>query len=132
MSGGVAWVFDPQANFEQQVAKGALELTRMSDDHTHPAYPHDADDLKSLLEGHVRFTKSSVAQEILNKWPEVLESFVRVFPIDYKNALNKSDKGVAASDAFKQLLPGGGSVTPAASEAENISPFTFPDIEETG
>jgi glutamate synthase (NADPH/NADH) len=132
MSGGVAWVFDPQAKFEQQVAKGALELTRMSADHAHPAYPQDADDLKALLEGHVRFTKSSVAQKILEEWPAVLTSFVRVFPTDYKNALEKTDKGVSASEAFRQLLPGETAAPPATAETEPVSPFTFPDIEETG
>ena len=32
MSGGVAWVYDPHSKFEQQVAKGALQLSRMSPD----------------------------------------------------------------------------------------------------
>jgi glutamate synthase domain-containing protein 3 len=132
MSGGVAWVYDPHAKFEQQIAKGTLDLSRMSPDQVHPAYPHDAEDLKSLLEGHVRFTKSSVAQHILEQWPEVLKSFMRVFPTDYKNALAKSDKGVAATDAFKQLLPGETAPPLATVETVPISPFSFPDIEETG
>jgi glutamate synthase (NADPH/NADH) len=132
MSGGVAWVYDPNMKFEQQVAKGGLELSRMSADQKHEAYPHDADDLKLLLENHAKFTKSAVASRILAEWPAALGSFVRVFPEDYRNALKCTDKGVAATEAFKQWIPGAATAAPQEAPSKPVSPFTFPDIEETG
>merc|ERR1712048_1548999 len=97
MSGGVAWVHDPSKDFEQQVSKGTVELSRMNPDEPHEAYPHDASDLKELLEAHAHFTGSDVAKNLLAKWPAVLQEFVRVFPEDYRNALLKSDRGASGT-----------------------------------
>merc|ERR1712048_189195 len=92
MSGGVAWVWNVDHTFEDQVNREMVELSRMEAGKKHEAYPHDADDLKKLLEAHQRFTGSVVAQDLLNRWPQCLPEFVRVFPIDFMKALEKSDR----------------------------------------
>mmetsp|Transcript_39606 Transcript_39606/g.71273 ORF Transcript_39606/g.71273 Transcript_39606/m.71273 type:complete len:2140 (-) Transcript_39606:94-6513(-) len=116
MSGGVAWVWNPDQTLESKVNPEMVELSRM-ESKGQTAYPHDVDDLKMLLQEHVRFTGSTVASDILSRWPAVLPEFVRVFPVDFKNALEKTDKGVAGTQLFKEWLPGT-SVVPAAPEKE--------------
>jgi glutamate synthase (NADPH/NADH) len=105
MSGGVAWVWNPDKTFEEQVNKEMVELSRMHPEKRMPAYPHDALDLKCLLETHLKYTGSEVAKKILDRWPYCLPEFVRVFPSDFRAALEKGDKGEAATNAFKSWLP---------------------------
>jgi glutamate synthase (NADPH/NADH) len=134
MSGGVAWVFDPDDTFSQQVAEGTVDLTRMSATEKHPAYPHDADDLKELLTAHEKYTGSTVAKQILAEWPQSAAKFTRVFPTDFKNALDKGDKGVSGTEQFRSFLAASSTAgsTPKIAEVAKISPFSFPDIEEAG
>jgi len=107
MSGGVAWVWDPDATFEGQVNMEMVELTRMSASQRvcHAAYPTDAQDLKELLEVYVRFTESKLAQGILSRWPQCLTEFVRVFPVDFMRALEGGDKGVSGIESFRSWIP---------------------------
>jgi len=133
MSGGVAWVWNPDKTFESQVNPEMVELSRMESKGL-TAYPHDMDDLKMLLEEHIRFTGSAVASDILSRWPAVLPEFVRVFPVDYKKALEKTDQGMSGTKLFKEWLPGA-SVTPAAAPKDKAKRefFRMPvhDIEDS-
>ena len=45
--------------------------------------------LKTLIENHCQYTKSNIANKILNQWDVELENFVKVMPIEYKRALNE-------------------------------------------
>ena len=45
--------------------------------------------LRSIIEKHVKLTGSRYAQRILNDFEEMLPMFVKVFPIDYKKALER-------------------------------------------
>jgi len=47
----------------------------------------EADDLRSLLEAHVRWTRSEVAAALIDNWEASLSRFVRVIPRDYKRVL---------------------------------------------
>jgi glutamate synthase (NADPH/NADH) len=136
MSGGVAWVWDPENSFEGRFAEASVELTRMDAGKPHEAYPHDMDDLKELLEAHLRFTKSTVAGGLLERWPASLPEFVRVFPNDFLNALRKSDKGAAGTAAFRSWMPAPGTTRePPKRRDEEVKPgFKFPtvDIEDIG
>jgi glutamate synthase (NADPH/NADH) len=99
MTGGCAWVWDPEDTFKSLVNPQTLELTRMSATQPHAVYSQDGEDLRSLLEAHVKFTGSAVAQGILAKWPESLANFTRAIPKDYIAALQKD----AASGKPKRM-----------------------------
>ena len=45
--------------------------------------------LKTLIKNHCQYTKSNIANKILNQWDVELENFVKVMPIEYKRALNE-------------------------------------------
>ncbi|CAK0876614.1 unnamed protein product [Prorocentrum cordatum] len=105
MSGGVAWVWDPKFQFERNVNKEMVKLSRMAASERHEAYPHDSEDLQDLLRAHSKLTGSAVAGDILARWPQSLPEFVRVFPTDYEGAMLKGDKGKADSERFRSWLP---------------------------
>jgi glutamate synthase domain-containing protein 3 len=50
----------------------------------------DVNTLKELIENHLRFTGSDVAEKILNNWGTSLSNFIKVMPREYKAALLKS------------------------------------------
>jgi hypothetical protein len=103
----------------------------------HPAYPHDAEDLKALLVAHHHYTGSAVAGSILKRWPEVLTEFVRVFPNDYMHALQKTDQGAEATRAFQSLMPAAEMTSQmlkkkpknAPEQPKKKSTFKMPDLD---
>ena len=47
----------------------------------------DAERLRVLVEKHLLFTGSARARELLDDWDRALASFVKVMPLDFRNAL---------------------------------------------
>ena len=45
--------------------------------------------MRELVEYHLEYTGSEVAQRVLDEWPEVLSQFVKVMPTDYKRVLGE-------------------------------------------
>jgi len=73
----------------------------------------------------------------LNRWPRCLNEFLRVFPTDYKNAIDKTDKGMSATQAFRGWIAPGQEVAneakkPKTTEAWKSKTFAMPtpDIED--
>jgi glutamate synthase domain-containing protein 3 len=81
MSGGIAFVYDPQGEFVRvRCNKAAVDLEPIFE-------PEDVKLLESLMRKHVAFTSSPLASRILEGWPENLKHFVKVFPHEYKRIL---------------------------------------------
>ncbi|NLG47402.1 glutamate synthase-related protein, partial [Gordonia sp. (in: high G+C Gram-positive bacteria)] len=79
MSGGVAYVYNPQGTFEANLNTELVELEAL-----------DADDLtvlSDLLTEHRDETGSPVAAAILGDWATAQGHFVKVMPRDYKRVL---------------------------------------------
>jgi glutamate synthase domain-containing protein 2/glutamate synthase domain-containing protein 1/glutamate synthase domain-containing protein 3 len=88
MSGGLAYVYDPQGEFVRvRCNKSAVDLEPIFE-------PEDAMLLEALMRKHVAYTNSPRAKWILENWPANLKDFVKVFPHEYKRILAK--KPVAA------------------------------------
>jgi len=83
MSGGVAYVWDPNDVFLINCNLGMVELEKVES-------PEDAAELRELIEKHRDFTGSTVAADVLARWDEVLPQFVKVMPTDYKRVLEES------------------------------------------
>ena len=56
-----------------------------------PLHEKSIPELRGLLENHLKYTKSSVAQRILDNWEEALDYFVRVMPRDYARVLRQQE-----------------------------------------
>jgi glutamate synthase domain-containing protein 3 len=80
MSGGIAYVWDPNDEFSAKCNMSTVDLEPVEED-------EDIAELRELIEHHREYTKSTVAERILDSWPEILREFVKVMPVDYKRVL---------------------------------------------
>ncbi len=80
MSGGVAYVYDPNGSFPALCNLHTVDLEKLEDDTEVAA-------LKTLIETHRDRTGSTVAAGILTDWQASLGMFVKVMPTDYKMML---------------------------------------------
>ena len=85
MSGGLAYIYDPDKKFSKKCNKEGLNLDPVT-------IEKDINDLRQLIENHYNTTLSPLAQHILEKWESSLNHFVRVFPEEYKQALIRLEK----------------------------------------
>ncbi|MGQ7830525.1 glutamate synthase large subunit [Altererythrobacter sp. Z27] len=121
MSGGIAYVYDPEGKFEQLVNPAQVDLVPMTgardeeDGAGRPAQRprsvhdfgmgdmlrHDAERLRILLERHKLHTGSAKAAALLDNWDAEVTRFVKVMPRDYKRALEQleAEREQAASVA---------------------------------
>ena len=82
MSGGVAYVLDEHQLFDTLCNLDMVDLeTVWKDD--------DQKVLRELIEKHFEWTSSRRAEQILDRWPEMVGRFVKVMPIDYRKALER-------------------------------------------
>jgi glutamate synthase (NADPH) large chain len=79
MSGGLAFVYDPDDTFAQRLNFEMVSLDPLDDD--------DRDWLRDTIRTHQAETGSAVAARILARWHDEVRSFVKVFPKDYKRVL---------------------------------------------
>jgi len=81
MSGGIAYIYDVEGSFPD---KCNMEMVALD-----PLEMEDIAYLKEMITQHYQYTNSTVAGFILNDFDHQLRNFVKVFPADYKKALQK-------------------------------------------
>ena len=79
MSGGLAYVWDPDHSFADRVNTAMVDLEDLG--------RRDRSTLHELVATHADYTGSPHAGWMLEAWDEVVEQFVKVIPRDYKRAL---------------------------------------------
>tara|TARA_B100000029_G_scaffold492455_1_gene553771 strand:- start:1426 stop:5988 length:4563 start_codon:yes stop_codon:yes gene_type:complete len=82
MSGGIAYVYDPDNDFASRCNMEMIGLEKLDE-------PEDLELVRGLLKRHSEYTESTVAKDILNQWPKIAESFVKVMPLEYRRVLNE-------------------------------------------
>ncbi len=102
MSGGIAYVYDPDADFAKKcnlamvalepvtaAAEQSAKLDRALWHQLHRGEAGQTDDaiLKALIERHFKHTGSTRARNLLDEWASARGKFVKVFPHEYKRAL---------------------------------------------
>ena len=80
MSGGIAYVWDPNVQFATKCNMELVELETLVD-------REEIDELKRLIDLHAIYTGSTVAKNILDNWTASVNKFVKVMPTDYKRIL---------------------------------------------
>ncbi|AWB43614.1 glutamate synthase large subunit [Paenibacillus sp. CAA11] len=97
MSGGIAYVLDPDNTFLSRCNLEMVLLERVED-------PAEQEQLRTLISRHVLYTDSAIGRRVLDQWSEVLPSFVRVIPKDYKRMLEQirkvHDEGLQGEEAL--------------------------------
>ena len=81
MSGGVAYVYDEENRLYRNLNK---ELVLMEKVETKA----DKEELKKMLEDHIKYTGSKKATEILKDYPNNLSKFKKIIPEDYKKLIS--------------------------------------------
>ena len=97
MSGGIAYVLDETGLFDDRCNLGMVDLELVID-------PPDQQELKTMIERHVKYTGSERGRHILESWESHLPYFVKVFPTDYKRALgvlSREDEAVEREQAVR-------------------------------
>jgi glutamate synthase (NADPH/NADH) large chain len=98
MSGGIAYVFDPDRVFESRCNLAMVGLDRILSTaeqlvQIDPATWHrgECDEIivKGLIEKHFMYTGSEKARAILDDWDRSRGLFVKVFPDEYRRALGE-------------------------------------------
>jgi glutamate synthase (NADPH/NADH) large chain len=79
MSGGIAWIYNPDNDFASNCNTEMVDLD--------PLTGQDEEQIINLLKKHINLTNSKLAQQILNNWASASLSFVKVFPKEYKRVL---------------------------------------------
>lgn len=73
MTGGMAYIYDPMNKFQSLANLESIVTVPVT-------VTHWETQLKTLIEEHLKETKSPKAAQILNRWNEELSNFVQVCP----------------------------------------------------
>jgi glutamate synthase (NADPH/NADH) large chain len=116
MSGGIAYVYDPDGLLSAQCNQASVELETIApagssygdgaprptgtDVHNngmgHPLR-YDAERLRIILERHLQTTGSERARTILADWGTALQHFVKVVPSEFRRALEELETTTAVA-----------------------------------
>jgi glutamate synthase (NADPH/NADH) large chain len=123
MSGGLAYVYDEDGQFAKRCNTSMVSLEKVVSTTEQQAASHkglwhreqtDEAQLRKLLEEHNRWTGSKRARELLDNWAEARGKFVKVFPSEYKRALQEmhdrkleaaTETAAGSATAKKEAVP---------------------------
>ena len=96
MSGGVAYVYDKNGDFETKCNKEMVSIEGIEDE--------DQNILNSMIQKHLEYTDSTVARNLLDNWADSIANFVKVMPNDYKRMLQNiqrvTESGLSGDEAM--------------------------------
>jgi glutamate synthase (NADPH) large chain len=123
MSGGVAYVYDEDGQFARRCNTAMVTLEPLLPAGEQPGHRDawhnglaDEAQLRKLLEDHNRWTGSKRARELLDHWEQSRARFIKVFPIEYRRALDgMAARKAAAAAAPARSATGAGTTAVAAS-----------------
>ena len=82
MSGGIAYVYDPNGKFPERCNMGLVSLESIDT-------VEEKEKVYAFIQEHVAMTGSTVGQAMLENWEAEHKKFVKVFPHDYKRVLEE-------------------------------------------
>ena len=82
MSGGIAYVWNREGNFDFFCNMEMVELSLLEDTRARK-------ELYELIRKHYRYTGSPLAGRMLDDWNRYAEEFIQVVPIEYKKVLHE-------------------------------------------
>jgi glutamate synthase (NADPH/NADH) large chain len=102
MSGGIAYVYDPDDTFFRRVNGEMVDLE--------PLDPEDGEWLRQTLRTHQQETGSTVAGAVLDRWHTEVRRFKKVMPTDYKRVLEAAriaeEQGLDVDEAIMAAAHG--------------------------
>jgi glutamate synthase (ferredoxin) len=96
MSGGIAYVYDPDGDFLKRCNTEMVRTEALSD-------PEETLEVRDLIKKHHQYTESPKAAAILEKFDEQAGLFVRIIPTEYEQMLQAirrmEQAGLSGADA---------------------------------
>ncbi|HTN08275.1 glutamate synthase large subunit [Agriterribacter sp.] len=86
MSGGIAYVYDVKGQFAENCNPEMVDLD--------PVINGESEELYDMISRHYAFTGSAVAKFIIDDFDNQLKNFIKVYPKDYKKAVQKAKSKV--------------------------------------
>jgi glutamate synthase (NADPH/NADH) large chain len=109
MSGGVAYVYDPDDEFAEKANTEMVTLSRTLEE-------SDEAMLRRLVENHAEYTDSDRAAWMLDEWVRVREQFVKVMPDAYAEVIAERSR-----DDVRNDLPAEASSSAIDTDAESVA-----------
>ena len=101
MSGGIAYVLDEHHELYLRLNKQMVDMEAVTE-------RHDAEELRTLIENHVRETGSPLGRRILDRFEEYLPKFKKIIPRDYKRMITTigqmEEKGMSHEKATMEAF----------------------------
>ncbi|MEI7999279.1 MAG: glutamate synthase-related protein, partial [Candidatus Omnitrophota bacterium] len=94
MSGGIAYVLDRDNVFQKNCNMGLVDLFPVKD-------PKDILELRYLVENHLKYTQSTVAEGVVKNWDVALTQFIKVYPRDYRRVLEEAENIKSEDEKLK-------------------------------
>ena len=88
MSGGVAYLYDPDDNIEPDINMEMIDIEVMEK-------AEDISELRNMITRHVEYTGSKVGAAILENWGEEFPRFRKIIPIKYREVLRQRAEAAA-------------------------------------
>jgi len=82
MSGGIAFVYDGDGDFNTRFNPGLADLEEVT-------ATEDQEILRRMIEDHLNYTGSAPARKMLADWAEFLPRFKKIMPRDYRRVLEE-------------------------------------------
>ena len=82
MCGGIAYVLDEKHTLYRRLNRAMVVMEAVTD-------PEDVKTLRGLIEKHVEMTGSERGKEVLAHFEELLPSFKKIIPVEYKRVLER-------------------------------------------
>ena len=113
MSGGVAYVWNKEGDFDYYCNMEMVELSLIEDSTTRK-------ELHELIRKHYHFTGSHLASKMLDNWNKYVDEFIQIVPIEYKKVLQEEQmKKLQQKNAAARLL-NGRDTYPASEERPSL------------
>ena len=101
MSGGIAYVLDEDHELYLRLNKQMVDMEAVTE-------RHDGEELRTLIEHHVRETGSPLGKRILDHFQEYLPKFKKIIPRDYKRMITTigqmEEKGMSHEKATMEAF----------------------------
>ena len=103
MSGGIAYVLDENHDLYKRLNHELVKMYSLEDEVTTLQGKSDEENLRSLIEEHVKETESRRGKEILSDWEHYKKCFKKIIPNDYLRIMTEiyaeENSGKAHDDA---------------------------------
>ncbi|SED68735.1 glutamate synthase (NADH) large subunit [Tenacibaculum sp. MAR_2010_89] len=87
MSGGIAYLYNKNNSYKKSLCN--IEMVDLE-----APSSSDLNELYQLINNHYTHTKSNIANKVLLNWKKESMNFIKVFPKEYKKAIQKTHKEV--------------------------------------